>query len=109
MSNDASIVVCWCGLSHDHHDGREMDLEGNMHRFNEPVKKLSDDVRPVKDYEETPTVNSSDKVSVLLHDVKKFLHVEIISIAQSGSKKFPLQTVNRTSTLIRKIDEYLKS
>jgi hypothetical protein len=29
--------LCWCGLNRESHDGREIDAEGRMHRFNEPV------------------------------------------------------------------------
>jgi len=29
--------LCWCGLNRESHDGREMDADGRMHRFNEPT------------------------------------------------------------------------
>lgn len=33
--SDVASVYCWCGLPKDHHDGREMDADGNMHCFSE--------------------------------------------------------------------------
>lgn len=94
---------CWCGLPKEHHDGREMDAEGNMHVFGRPVKEIP---TPYREYEQQkPTPPSLNLEVELLKEVKKFLSVSIIN----GSKKLPLVTVSEASRLLRLINDRIDS
>lgn len=97
--------LCWCGLSKEEHDGRELDLNNNLHRFGEQVNPPS----PTHYYEDEergslkPIENKESLL--LLSDIRTFLEHFIVVPAQNGSKKFPLAVVNNATELVRRINK----
>lgn len=107
--------LCWCGLNREMHDGREIDHEGNMHLFNEPVYKpkaamVFEDSEPHDPPLRKP-VTSGGKLSdesfiIILTESKNFLDREIVRMFQNGAK-FPKETVSHAIELSGKIEKAL--
>lgn len=92
---------CWCGLPESHHDGREMDKEGNMHLFGKPVYNPDTPKAAVQFDEDKVDISFLDHPSSsfilplgLAQSIKKFLDGCIIRMQQNGFK-FPAGVVEK--------------
>lgn len=107
--------TCWCGLPESHHDGREMDREGNMHLFGKPV--YNPDSNKAAIFDEDKVDVSQDVVILnpassftlplgLAQSVKKFLDGCIIRMQQNGFK-FPGGVVEKAIHLSSELSSLL--
>ena len=93
---------CWCGLPEEHHDGREMDRDGNMHRFGRRVKErwreqVSEPIDEAAPSAPQPALVRAD--AELLLELKRFLDARIVQPSQNGVKKLPLLVINEATRL----------
>jgi len=90
--------LCWCGLLQEHHDGRELDCNNDLHRFNEPVRAPSQEFFEDR-VEETKTLTKpiTDTPTLLLLDIKRLLQTIVLQ-SQNGAK-IPGNIVNKAASL----------
>jgi hypothetical protein len=98
--------LCWCGLGRELHDGREMDAQGNMHRFNEPVRPQRSEPEVFEDPAPGQASHGTESVIPLLVNIKRLFDSSIVKMAQNGYK-FPNSLVNDASRLSREISQIL--
>lgn len=128
MNGNVEPERCWCGLSKEMHDGREVDREGNMHFFKEDLTERTkridfDEIGPVihpepdfntltlHNLEQTVSVNSKaeskerlgKEVREAMKSAAAFLELNIINPARGGSKKHSQGTVVQATKIMKSL------
>lgn len=99
-----------CNLPESLHDGRELDSQGYLHRFNQPINDKCKEEETLKFEDDSGLVdnNTPDLTELLsiLVDVNKLINNQIIKMSQNGTKFLP-GVVNTAIQLSSRMEKFL--